>query len=581
MIRRLLPWLVALAACGPPPTGAGREPPRAPFAGVPELPAGPAPARPARLSAHAAALLERFDEERAMVTVRHADAYFRVRGNEGYLKTLEHVRLALLEAGFPAGDVRTLELGPERPTWTPRRASVGLVGPDGTVERLHGFERQSDPERTTLLVGSTGTPTRDLEVFDPRRGGGDAAGRLVLSDSARSLDRDFATRVAGERAAGVLVRMVEPYHRPEVHRDTIPFGYLPSLAPPALGFSLSPAAFERVERAAATGRAIVRVQAEVEVGRGHATTVELTIRGARPDAPAVVFFTHVDEPGAHDNASGVAALLELARAVREASAAGALPALEADLVLLWGQEMEASRLWLERREPGTVAAGLVMDMVGGDPEVVAAPFRIERMPDPGAIWTRPPDEHSEWGATTVDEADLRGHALPDHVAAAAAAVAALDPPWRVVAHPFEGGSDHESFLDVGLPAVLAWHFTDDAYHTSRDRADRVSGREMRRVAAALGAVAVAIASGAADDEAERLRVVEAAAHARLRHVDAAAREARAAGSPTATELRVARAWLRWYDEALASCTGGGVRPARARLADAGAALEARIAGRAR
>src|SRR5688572_4524365 len=124
-------------------------------------------------------------------------------------------------------------------------------------------------------------------------------------------------------------------------------------------------------------------------------------------------------------------------------------------------------------------------MVGSDPAETGAPFLVERMPDPGAVWLRSPDVHSEWGASEVTEDQLHGHFLNDLTSAAIGAVASLDGPWEWRAHPYEGGSDHVSFLGRGLPALLAWHFTDDAYHTTRDRLERVSGREMRRVSSAM------------------------------------------------------------------------------------------------
>src|SRR5690606_29582636 len=128
----------------------------------------------------------------------------------------------------------------------------------------------------------------------------------------------------------------------------------------------------------------------------------------------------------------------------------------------------------------------------------------------GAVWLRAPDAHTEWGRSDVHPRALRGHFLNDLVAAAAREVERIDGPWRWRSHPFEGGSDHVPFLERGLPAVLAWHFPDSAYHTTRDRLDRVSGEERRRVGAVLGAAGLAMASGDGRDAAEVARIVEAA-----------------------------------------------------------------------
>lgn len=497
------------------------------------------------LGAHAAALADAFDADRAMATVRYVDRYFRVRGNEGYQKTLEHVRTELRAAGFGDRTVQTLELGPMLPTWTPRSARLELLAPDPVV--LHDIPDEQAPDRTALLVGSSATAEA---VFPVRRPGSTDPyeGYVVLAPEG-GLRSAFEEAVVRRGAAGVLVKMVEGYHQADEHPEVVQFGYLPEHERAAFGFSVSPASWQRLEAALTAGPASVRVAIDVSVDESRASAVELTLPGTNADAPPVVFFAHVDEPGAHDNASGVAALLELARALRAATESGAVPVLARPVVFLWGQEIECSRLWLHGHE-GPVTAGLVFDMVGGDPAVVGAPFLIERMPDPGAVWTRAPDEHTEWGAGDVSEDELRGHLLNDYAAAATAAVQQSQGPWRARTNPFEGGSDHVSFLRSGFPAVLAWHFTDDAYHTNRDRADRVSGEEIRRVAASMGAIAVGLASDREVDRREMLAAVAHAAQTRLVHVWRAA----LTQGPRDVDLerRVAAAWVRWYDQALAS-----------------------------
>ena len=137
--------------------------------------------------------------------------------------------------------------------------------------------------------------------------------------------------------------------------------------------------------------------------------------------------------------------------------------------------------------------------------------------------------------------------------------------WRE--NPFEGGSDHVPFLERGLPAVLGWHFTDSAYHTTMDRLDRVSGPEMRRVGAALGALGVTMASEDPADLREILRAVDHHAWLRLRTALAAAE----GGEDPALERRVVEAWVDWYDEAYASVAAWPARPPEGLEAEVAAA----------
>ncbi len=519
-------WILALAACGGPPARRAPEP-----AGTP------------RLAERARAVHAAFDPERAHATVAFVERHFRVRGNEGYVKTLDRVRAELRAAGLER--VRVLELGPVRPAWTPRSASLALAG----EEPLVAFAAEHERDRAALLVRSDDLAPTELELvrIEAVRAGESARGRAVLAEGE---PRDvFDEVVVGQGAAGILVRNLEPYHQPARFPDAAQFGYLPEHEGAAFGFSLSERAWARLRAATESGPARVRVAVDVALRSSAATAVEARIEGTDPSAGAVVFVAHADEPGANDNASGVAALAELAGALHRLTRERPL---RRTLVFLWGQEIEVSQEWLAD-PPLPVAAGLVLDMVGQDPAVVGAPFLIERMPDPGAVWLRDPDAHSEWGASEVDPSSLRGHFLNDLIAASAREVERVDGPWQWRSHPFEGGSDHVPFLRSGLPAVLAWHFTDSAYHTTLDRLDRVSGAEMRRVAAVMGAAALSLASGDEGDAEELVTIVEGGwrdRSASLARASSALIE-RGASTPAA-EARVRRAWIEWYDEALAS-----------------------------
>lgn len=532
-----------------------------------------------RLSASARALFDRFDAERALATVGYVEQFFRVRGNAGYQQTIARIREDLTREGAGAlaeGAVRTLELGDVRESWTPRSARLVLVAADGTETTLVTIASESDPDRACLLVNSDALAETTLEVvtIEAVRAGASPAGRLVLAAEAPSPTLEEVVR---SDAAGVIVRWLEGYHRAEEHPDVAQFGYLPDLRGTHVGFSVGERAYRLLRAAADAGTARVRVAVDVVRAPSAATAVEARIEGTDQALPAVVFVAHVDEPGANDNASGVAALVELARAVRRAIDEGAISPPLRSIVLVWGQEIEVSSAWLDGA--GVPAgAGLVFDMVGSDPAETGAPFLIERMPDPGAVWLRAPDVHSEWGESEVPETSLRGHFLNDTTIAALDVVRAIDGPWETRAHPYEGGSDHVSFLGHDLPALLAWHFTDDAYHTTRDRLARVSGREMRRVSAAMGAVGVALASGAIEDRREILEIVAAAADLRLEQAVSAGRDVIAGGGDAAAEAHVIDAWALWYDQALSSIGTWGASDAA--LDEAIAAVRARVTERA-
>jgi hypothetical protein len=202
--------------------------------------------------------------------------------------------------------------------------------------------------------------------------------------------------------------------------------------------------------------------------------------------------SHIQELGANDNASGVAGLLEGARSLAELLEAEKLPWPQRSLVFIWGDEFRQTSTWLEHTSL-TPVAGISSDMTGQSKETGAIAL-LERMPDPGALYTLPPDAHTPWGAGEVDSENLKPAGLAVIARCAMIDVGLIEGGnWDCADHPWEGGSDHDIFNDAGVPAVLFWHFTDFTYHTSLDRMGFLDPTEMRRTGVAILATALAVA----------------------------------------------------------------------------------------
>ena len=249
----------------------------------------------------------------------------------------------------------------------------------------------------------------------------------------------------------------------------------------------------------------------------------------------------MQEPGANDNASGCGSLLAAALGIQTAIRQGSLPAPDRTITFLWVDEIRGSEQWI-KQNPDSVAqvvAMLSLDMTGEDTAKTGGTFLIEKQPDPSAIWDRPSDPHSEWGAGKVDPALLRGSFLNDlHLGVALRR--ARDTGWVVRTNPYEGGSDHTVFTRAGVPALLNWHFTDRYYHTNLDTADKMSAAEMQHVAMVVATTSLFLASADRSDV-ESMRVLMTAARAaRL------STEQQHGATP-----EILAAWHKWYDEALA------------------------------
>ncbi len=185
-----------------------------------------------------------------------------------------------------------------------------------------------------------------------------------------------------------------------------------------------------------------------------------------------------------------------------------------------------------------------MDMTGEDVTKTGGTFLIERFPDPGAVWDRPWDPHTQWGRGSVKAENLKGDLITDAHLAVCQRVARKTG-WDVRTNPYEGGSDHTVFGAAGIPSVLDWHFTDRYYHTNFDTPDKTSPAEMRNVGVAVAATAWLFASATESVALDVARVVASAGEARL------AKEQTDGATLPSADL-VIPAWRKWYAEAVRS-----------------------------
>ncbi len=210
---------------------------------------------------------------------------------------------------------------------------------------------------------------------------------------------------------------------------------------------------------AVDGVSRVEVFADVERGRAPARNVLGLVRGTVPEARIAVIGAHYDHlgfgetgslepasigqvhPGADDNASGVAVALEAARLL----ASGPRPAGDV-LIALWsGEELGllGSKHWM--RQPTVplerVAAKYNLDMVG--------------RADDGRLQALGAGSAAEFQSWLAEHGPRRGLAV------------AAEPSGRAL-----GGSDHQSFLERGIPALHLFSGLHGDYHRPSDTADR-------------------------------------------------------------------------------------------------------------
>ena len=122
-----------------------------------------------------------------------------------------------------------------------------------------------------------------------------------------------------------------------------------------------------------------------------------------------------------------------------------------------------------------------LDMTGEDVAKTGGSFLVERWPDPGAVWERPWDPHTEWGRGNVRAESLKGDLINDlHLAVCA----------RVAARDGVGGEDAIrtraaaitpcSAAGHPVAAQLAFHRSLLPHELRHARQDQPGGNEERR-----------------------------------------------------------------------------------------------------
>ncbi len=225
--------------------------------------------------------------------------------------------------------------------------------------------------------------------------------------------------------------------------------------------------------------------------------VEALLPGSVMPRRSLIIGAHYDSvpgsPGANDNASGVAALLELARALRRER-----PALDVRFVAFANEEppyfdtgegMGSVEYVRALRERGVEAASMLcLETVGFYSEAPGS----QKYPPPLSLF------YPSRGDFIAFVANFPSRLLVRRAVAAFRAQKALPSEGISIfeAIPGVSWSDHRSFWQAGIPAVMITDtalFRDPDYHLASDLPHRLDYRRMARLVAGLRAVVTDLA----------------------------------------------------------------------------------------
>src|SRR5208337_265772 len=322
--------------------------------------------------------------------------------------------------------------------------------------------------------------------------GKDAKGKLVLVSAQPGAVQDLAVGKFG--AAGMVsYAQNQKTAWSGENQDAIRWGHLETFsANKTFGFMLSLKTAHEMKERLAKGEKIT-LHAVVKAGQhaGKYEVVTATIPGvdAKLKEEEIAFSCHLDHqrPGANDNASGCATILEVARTLQKLIGEGKLarpartirfifpPEIEGTLALLNGKPFEAQG---KPEFAKRIKAVVHMDMVGGGPETKAV-FHVTRGPMslPSFVqdvaWA-----FAEWVNEETDEFAATGKAEYPLVSAEGGRE-----PLRAEYSAYTMGSDHDVYQDssFGIPAIYLNDWPDRFIHTNLDVPGNIDATKLKRV----------------------------------------------------------------------------------------------------
>ena len=409
--------------------------------------------------------------------------YHRIQGSPGYsdaaryiLQQLQGFGLRAWIESFPAEGRITYQTWRSPPAWSIESAELRMIEPDQELivsypESVMSVMTYSQPGqvRGELVYVGAGTSDEAYQASEVR-------GKLVLASGENSEVHRLAVLKYGAAAVVHYLEDELAAEYPDMLRSRVWRPRPDELDRLTFGFKLTNRQGKRLKDLLTAGQRVV-LDAKLE-GRGiHFGSLDVVVAeipGTESPEQALVYTAHLDQPkeSANDNASGSAAILDIARTLQTLIEEGKLPPPKRTLRFLWVPSLFGTMAYIdahtEIRGPelgGDVLANLNLDMVGTNLELLHSRMNI--------TWT--PQSIS----SALTDVVVR---MAEYVDSIGRVNTDTHSNFNYRITPFDGGSDHIIFNDgtIQVPAVMLGHWPDYTQHTSEDTAEKIDPVELKR-----------------------------------------------------------------------------------------------------
>ena len=442
--------------------------------------------------------------ESAMRSVEGFSRHHRMRGSRGFRAAADQIVADLKRYGFDDAHIESLPADGtifygtqrSRPAWNAEFAELWeLDANGGRVNRLASWEQapitlaqDSASADVTADLVDIGAGTAETHYANK-----DVKGKIVLTSSQPAQVAELAVQKLG--AAGIV-----SYAQNQrtawwgENENLIRWGHLDTFGEyKTYGFMVSLKTGRALQQRLARGET-VRLHAVVRAGqeKGSYDLATATIRGSELPHEEIIFSCHLDHPrpGANDNASGCATILEVARSLSKLIKEERVARPRRTIRFVWPPEIEGTLALLNGRPEiaSKIKAAIHLDMVGGGPETKAI-FHVTRGPA-----SQPSFVHDVAAtiATFVNEQTAR-YAMTGTAQWPLAAPTGGKEALRAALVPLTLGSDHQVYGDssFGIPAIYMNDWPDRYIHTNFDVPANIDPTKLGRaafIAAASGYV---------------------------------------------------------------------------------------------
>jgi len=456
------------------------------------------------------AIINEASGERAQQTILEMVPYQRVRHREeytGHFRESEVMAHSATSFGFSNVEIESFPTNQR--SWFSNRAELWMVEP--SLRKLYDIH---DVAISTISGSESGDVT--AEVVDVGIGGRaedyagkDVAGKIVLGSAGSMALQRLGVFERG--AVGVL-----SYNslRADLEPDQILSSSISTNAPqgkkPGFGWAIAPRVAREIAAKLGRGEKVkLRSVIESETFPGELETVHAVIPGDGSSTQAIILSGHLYEgylkQGANDDNSGCAATLEMGRTLLALIQQGKLPRPKRDIHFLWVPEISGTNAWLNKHTDikARIIADLNFDMEGIGLRASGAMWLMMRTPDSFPTFL------NDVGASVLEfianlnreRVRYRHHGY-QFTLPVIAPNGSQDPFYAMV-EKYYGASDHATYMQHGIPALMFNTWPDPWYHSSHDTPDKMDTTQFKR-AAVVGAGAAYVLAGADDAMAARV-----------------------------------------------------------------------------